>query len=83
MRFWRNNRLDAQFELPADQVVDLFRHSRWWTMPGPLDRSLQAFLTDPAGPISAVWDDQDAYQDLHRLAMDAGWAATCQTPGGR
>jgi hypothetical protein len=73
MQFWPNNRLDAQFELEPRRVVALFRESRWWTTPWSLDRSLPAFLTDADGPISAVWDDDDAYQDVYRLALEAGW----------
>jgi hypothetical protein len=71
--FWKNNRLDAQFENPAAEVAALFAASAW-AGPGhdwPLDRRLRAFLTETDGPISAVWDDEAAYGELRQLAQAA------------
>jgi hypothetical protein len=69
MKFWKNNRLDAEFDLPEAEVARLFAESEWADNPWPLDRRLRAFLTDPAGPVSAVWDDEDAYQEVRRLTQ--------------
>ena len=73
MIFWKNSRLDAQFENPAAEVAALFAASAW-AGPGhdwPLDRRLRAFLTETDGPISAVWDDEAAYGELRQLAQAA------------
>lgn len=67
MKFWKNNRLDAEFDMPTADVARLFAQSTWAGQPWPLDRRLRAFLTDPSGPVSAVWDDEDAYEELRRL----------------
>jgi len=71
MKFWRNNRLDAEFRLEPAQVVELVKHSKYWQQ-WPLESSLRAFMTDSAGPISAVWDDQDGFDETYRLARAAG-----------
>jgi hypothetical protein len=71
--FWKNNRLDAQFEMAAAEVAALFAASAW-AGPGhdwPLDRRLRAFLTETDGSISAVWDDEGAYGELRQLAQAA------------
>ena len=71
MRFWRNNRLDGEFEMAPERVVEMFEQSPWWSVDTSLDRNLRAFLTDPAGPISAVWDNENDYDDLLRRAREA------------
>ncbi len=71
MRFWRNNRLDGEFEMPAAEVVELFAASAYWEARGvPLDRRLRLFLTDSAGPIAAVFEEDD-YAQLFDLVLDA------------
>lgn len=74
MRFWRNNRIDGEFEMSIEDVAALFDQSEladFDAHPYSLDRRLRLFLTDPAGPISAVWTDEDAYDDLlARVAAD-------------
>lgn len=67
MKFWRNNRLDAEFTLPIAAVAGLFMTSLWNVPDSLLDRQLRGFLTDNSGPISAVWDDEDHYNQLVRL----------------
>jgi len=67
MKFWKNNRLDGEFDLPEAEVARLFAKSPWADHPWPLDRRLRAFLTDPGGPVSAVWEDQAAYEEVRRL----------------
>ncbi len=74
MRFWKNNRLDAEFEMEPSRVVELFQQSHWWGVEWTLDRSLRTFMTDMDGPISAIWDDQDGFDGIYRLALAAGWA---------
>lgn len=71
MRFWRNNRLDEEFEMAPERVVGLFEQSPWWSLESSLDRSLRSFLTDPTGPISAVWDNEDDYNELLRRVREA------------
>jgi len=71
MKFWKNNRLDAEFDMPAAEVARLFAESAWADHPWPLDRRLRAFLADPGGPISAVWDDEDAYEEVRQLVQAA------------
>lgn len=63
MKFWKNNRLDAEFDLPEAEVARLFAESPWADHPWPLDRRLRAFLTDPGGPVSAMWEDQDGLRE--------------------
>lgn len=75
MRFWRNNRLDGEFQMSIEDVAALFDRSDLADFdrnPYSLDRRLRFFLTDPAGPISAVWDEDDgAYEALLvRVAAD-------------
>ena len=53
MKFWKNNRLDVEFDMPVPGVARLFTESTWADHPWPLDRRLRVFLTAPAGPISA------------------------------
>jgi len=69
MKFWKNNRLDAEFDLPIEQVATLFAESEWAALPWLLDRSLRAFLTDQAGPVCAVWDDEEAFNALLDLVL--------------
>lgn len=73
MKFWRDNRLDAEFELAPARVVELFHASAYWRVDWPLERSMRAFITDADGPISAVWDDDEAFEEILRLSLDAGW----------
>ncbi len=69
MKFWKNNRLDAEFDLPIEQVAVLFARSKWAGLPWLIDRRLCAFLTDTDGPISAVWNDQASYDQLVDLIL--------------
>ena len=70
MRFWCNNRLDCEFALPAAQVVELFAASQYWDRQGvPLDHRLRLFLTDSAGPIASVFEE-DEYAALFELVLD-------------
>ncbi len=71
MKFWKNNRLDAEFDLPIAEVAVLFAGSKWAAVPWLIDRRMCAFLTDTDGPISAVWDDQASYEALVDLALAA------------
>jgi hypothetical protein len=75
MKFWRGNRVDAEFDRPIDQVAVQF-----WNSPEgssqlcgstwPLERSLRAFLTDPQG-FNAVWDDEDEFGRLFERVRTA------------
>jgi len=69
MKFWKNNRLDAEFDLPIEQVAAMFAESTWADVPWLIDRRLCAFLTDTDGPVSAVWDDREAYDQLVDLVL--------------
>ncbi len=69
MKFWKNNRLDAEFDMPTEQVADLFAASEWADVPWLIDRALRGFLTDQAGPVSAVWDDEQAFDELVELVL--------------
>jgi hypothetical protein len=71
MKFWKNNRLDAEFDLPIEQLAVLFAQSKWAGVPWLIDRRMCAFLTDSDGPVSAVWDDQTSYNALVDLVLAA------------
>ena len=70
MKFWKNNRIDAEFDLPVEQLAVMFAESRWAGVPWLIDRRVCAFLTDTDGPVSAVWDDQQAYEQLVDLILE-------------
>jgi hypothetical protein len=96
MKFWRCNRLDAEFEANIQEVAEEFvaavannedlklKLDSW-----PLDRSLRDWLTSPGG-FNSTWDDNEAYDDLieavrvqfrlHEEAMDPAPILTGQTP---
>jgi len=69
MKFWKNNRLDAEFDMPLEELAVLFAASEWAAVPWLLDRSLRAFLTDQGGPVCAVWDDEEAFNALLDLVL--------------
>jgi hypothetical protein len=71
VKFWKNNRLDATFDLPVEQLAVMFAESPWAGVPWLIDRRVCAFLTDTDGPVSAVWDDQQSYEQLVDLALAA------------
>jgi hypothetical protein len=70
MKFWKNNRIDAEFDLPVEQLAVMFAESRWADVPWLIDRRVCAFLTDTDGPVSAVWDDQQSYEQLVDLILE-------------
>jgi hypothetical protein len=69
MKFWKNNRIDAEFETAIEELADMFLESKWAGVPWLIDRRVCAFLTDTDGPVSAVWDDQQAYEQLVDLIL--------------
>ena len=75
MKFWQNNRLDGNFEAPVEQLVAQFRASTWWTADLDLESAVCGFLTDAAGPVRAVWDDEADLAKLCAAALVAGWTA--------
>jgi hypothetical protein len=79
LKFWKDNQADAGFDLPEAEVARLFSESRWAGHPWPLERRLRAFLTDPNGPISAVWEDEAAFGEVRRLAATPPGAAAAPT----
>jgi hypothetical protein len=78
MKFWKNNRIDAEFDLPVEQLADMFCQSKWAGVPWLIDRRVCAFLTDTDGPVSAVWDDQQAYERLIELVLEQQRRQTCE-----
>ena len=73
MKLWQNNRLDAAFETPIEQIVVQFRASDWWTADLDLDSAVRGFLTDINGPVNAVWDDEADLAEICAQARSAGW----------
>jgi hypothetical protein len=71
VRFWKNNRLDAEFDMDVADVARMFANSAWAEVLWPTDRKLRAFLTDPAGPISAVFDTDETYAQLVDLVLES------------
>ncbi len=52
MKFWKNNRLDQEFEMHPEKVLDKFLKSkeyRDWLEGHNFDRSLRIFLTSKEG----------------------------------
>lgn len=75
MKFWMNNRLDGTFDVAVEQVVAQFQVSPWWVADLDLMSAIRGFLTDPAGPIRAVWDDEADLIKVCAQAESAGWTA--------
>lgn len=73
MKFWQNNRLDGTFEAPVEQLVAQFRVSIWWAADLDIESAVRGFLTDAAGPVRAVWDDEADLVELCVAALVAGW----------
>ena len=73
MRFWRNNRLDAEFDMPIEKLVEEFEASKYESMLMPLERKVSLFLSDPDGPVSGTWelDDPDYDRLLDLIAERA------------
>jgi hypothetical protein len=71
VKFWKNNRIDAEFDLPVEELAAMFLESKWAGVPWLIDRRVCAFLTDTDGPVAAVWDDQASYEQLVDLALAA------------
>jgi hypothetical protein len=70
MKFWKNNRVDAEFEISIEDLAVMFGQSRWAGVPWLIDRRVCAFLTDTDGPVSAGWDDQQSYERLVELVLE-------------
>jgi hypothetical protein len=72
MKFWKDNKADAETDWPVQAVADAFctamTHGDWpsklanW----PLDRTLRDWLTDPDG-FSATWTDENGFAELHAV----------------
>jgi hypothetical protein len=74
MKFWKGNRVDGEFDWPADAVADAF--SSWYlTQPGnirdePLERTLRRWLCDSGG-FNASWEaetGEDSFEEIFDLA---------------
>ena len=77
MKFWKNNRLDVEFDMPVPGVARLFTESTWADHPWPLDRRLRVFLTAPAGPISAGMTRPATKRSAISFSRTAAARVTC------
>lgn len=64
MKLWNNNRLDAEWEMPIEEIAQLYMQSEWPGVLMPLERKLRLFMTSQDGPISSVWDDEAEFERL-------------------
>jgi hypothetical protein len=82
VKFWKDNKIDAEFDADPAEVARWFWVSREGEMAFrgdmPLDRCLRLFLTDPA-QFGAVWDEPD-YAGLFGVVL-ATWPG--EYPDGR
>ena len=65
MKFWKNNRLDEEFEIHPSEVLDKFlesEHYKNWLEGCNFDRCLRGFLTDKDG-LSSTFENED-YEKL-------------------
>jgi hypothetical protein len=70
MKFWKNNRSDREWEMPIEEIADLYMASDWPDVPMLTERKLRSFMTDPVGPISSVWEDEAEFARLLQMLID-------------
>lgn len=77
MRFWKGNKLAAEFSWPTGAVCYAFMRqygpesdtAMYW----PVERQLRNFLTGPAG-FNSTWDDEATFTELLEEVRSAIYA---------
>lgn len=60
MRLWENNRVDQEWELPDEEIIDRFLASDYRERFVNLDRALRFFLANNRPPaLNSVWEPTD------------------------
>jgi hypothetical protein len=70
IKLWRENRVDQEWELSFEEVLNRFRVSEFFGLEEWLDRRLRAFITDQKG-LNSVFEEAD-YQKLLEKARKEG-----------
>jgi hypothetical protein len=60
VKLWKDNRVDAEYEMDPADVAAGFLASRWAGVRWPLERRLRAYMTakEADGGLSSVWEDE-------------------------
>jgi hypothetical protein len=72
LTMWKDNRVDGEHEMAIEEIARLYLESSWADQPMNLERKVRSFMTDPDGPISSVWTDDETFQRLLDLIAAAG-----------
>lgn len=76
MKFWRGNKIDAEYELSVEEVARKFLNSKYSTANPqhdeiieflPLERRLRNFMTAPDG-LNSTWDNEDDFDQVWDIA---------------
>ena len=77
MRFWRENKLDGEFDAPVREIADGFAyavaHDKDWREKfgqWPLEHVLRDWLTSPLG-LNSTWEDETGHESFDELLQAA------------
>lgn len=71
MKLWKNNRLDKEWELSNEEILQKFKQSKFHKIESwPWDRCLIAFITDPKDGLASVFDSDDFEKLLDDFLVD-------------
>lgn len=70
MKFWKDNKLNQEWEIHPEEILDKFLDSiyfKQWQEGYPIDRELPAFLCSKDG-LSSVYEQED-YEKLREYVL--------------
>jgi len=81
MKFWKDNRIDGEYDMTVDQIAEGFLASGWAEIEWPSERKLAAYLGDRAGGgLSSTWEDRLTFNAVVDRIIELRTHATSAVP---